>query len=50
MLRNTKLLQFLNWASQVAFSQRSHKTWRTVVENVANCIKSRIVWSPDPVI
>jgi len=28
---------------QVAFSQRSHKTWRTFVENVANCIKSRII-------
>jgi len=43
MLRNTKLLQFLNWARQVAFLQRSHKTWRTFVENVANCIKSQIV-------
>jgi len=30
MLRYTKLWQFLNWASQVAFSQRSHKTWRNI--------------------
>jgi len=36
--------------SQVAFSQRSHKTWRTFVENVANCMKSRIVWLPHRVI
>jgi len=43
------LTVYSHWASQVAFSQRSHKTWRTFVENVANCIKSRIVWLPHSV-
>jgi len=45
----TCLTVYSHWASQAAFSQRSHKTWRTFVENVANCIKSRIVWLPHPV-
>jgi len=43
------LTVYSHWASRVGFSQRSHTTWHTFVENVANCIKSRIVWLPHPV-
>jgi len=34
---------YSHWESQIAFSQRSQKTWRKFVVNIANCIKSTIV-------
>jgi len=41
---------YSHWESQVAFSQRSHTSWRKFVVDIANCIKSPILHLPHPVI